>query len=57
MATARPYLTAEVMSQKMPGSDMTIGEMIKKQEKMLNDFYNSNDNPIELDQVKADKKK
>ena len=33
MATARPYRTAEVMSQKMPGSDLTIGEMVKKQEK------------------------
>ncbi len=57
MATARPYLTAEVMSQKMPGSDLTIGEMVKNQEKMLNDFYNSNDNPIEIDQAKPAKKK
>lgn len=47
LATARPYLKPEVMSQKMPGSDMTIGEMVKNQEKMYKDFYNSNDNPVE----------
>lgn len=47
-ASARPMLRPEVMSQKMPGSDVTIGEMVKQQEKMLNDFYNSNNNPIEL---------
>ena len=35
------------MSQKMPGSELTIGEMVKNQEKMYKDFYNSNDNPIE----------
>lgn len=48
LASARPYLKAEVMSQKMPGSELTIGEMVKNQEKMYKDFYNSNDNPIEL---------
>lgn len=47
LASARPYLKAEVMSQKMPGSELTIGEMVKNQEKMYKDFYNSNDNPIE----------
>ena len=55
MATARPYLTAEVMSQKIPGSDLTIGEMVKQQEKMLNDFFNANDNPVELPAAKAKK--
>lgn len=47
LATARPYLKGEMMSQKMPGSDITIGEMVKKQEKMYKDFYNANDNPVE----------
>lgn len=47
-ATARPLLTQEMLSQKMPGSDTTMGEMIKQQEKMLINFYNSNNNPIEL---------
>ncbi len=48
LATARPYMTAEVMSQKMPGSDLTIGEMVKQQEKQMNEFFNANNNPIEI---------
>lgn len=55
MATARPYLTSEVMSQKIPGSDLTIGQMVKQQEKMLNDFFNANDNPIEIPAAKTKK--
>ena len=55
MATARPYLTAELMAQKLPGSDLTIGQMMKQQEKMLNDFFNANDNPIEIPAAKAKK--
>ena len=46
-ATIRPMLKPEMMSQKLPGSDVSIGEMVKKQEKMLKDFYDANDNPIE----------
>ncbi|TXF75994.1 GLPGLI family protein [Chryseobacterium sp.] len=49
MASARPYLKPEVLSQKMPGSDTTIGEMVKQQEKMMRDFYDANTNPIEID--------
>lgn len=56
-ASARPMLRPEVMSQKMPGSDVTIGEMVKQQEKMLNDFYNSNNNPIELTSAVPSKSK
>ncbi|MGV4415078.1 GLPGLI family protein [Chryseobacterium sp. T1] len=56
-ATIRPMLKPEMMSQKMPGSDVSIGEMVKKQEKMLRDFYDANDNPIEIDAVKVDSKK
>lgn len=48
MAEARGRVTPEMLVMKMPGSDMTIGDMLKKQEKMLNDFFNANDNPIEL---------
>ena len=55
MATARPYFTSEVLSQKIPGSDLTIGQMVKQQEKMLNDFFNANDNPIEIPSAKAKK--
>ncbi|WBV59252.1 GLPGLI family protein [Chryseobacterium camelliae] len=46
-ATARPMMTQEIMSKTLPGMDGTIGDMMKKQEKMYKDFYNANDNPIE----------
>lgn len=55
MATARPYLTTEVMSQKIPGSDLTVGQMVKQQEKMMNDFFNANNNPIEIPVAKTKK--
>ncbi len=48
-ASARPHLTAEVMSQSIPGMDMTVGEMVKKQEKAYLDFYQSIDNPVEIE--------
>lgn len=47
LAEFRPYMTPEAMSQKMPGSDVTVGEYIKQQEKKAKDFFNANDNPIE----------
>lgn len=47
MGEFRQRITPEMSSMKMPGSDITIGEMMKKQEKMAKDFFNSNDNPIE----------
>ena len=46
-ATVRPMMTKEILSQTIPGMDSTIGDMMKKQEKMYKDFYNANDNPIE----------
>lgn len=46
-ATARPLMTQEIMSKTIPGMDGTIGDMMKKQEKMYKDFFNANDNPIE----------
>lgn len=47
-ATLRSQIPAEAMKNKMPGSDKTIGEMVKEQEKMVNDFYGATDNPVEL---------
>mgnify|MGYP003603853152 CR=1 FL=1 len=47
-ASTRPLLKPEMLSQKMPGSDTTIGDMVKQQEKMLKDFYGANNNPIEI---------
>jgi GLPGLI family protein len=56
-ATARPMMTQEIMSKTIPGMDGTIGDMMKKQEKMYKDFFNSNDNPIELTSYATEKKK
>lgn len=56
LATARPFLKPEVLSQKMPGSDLTIGEMVKNQEKMLRDFFDANNNPIEIPTANKSKK-
>jgi GLPGLI family protein len=57
LAETRQRVTPEMMSMKMPGSDMTIGDMMKKQEKIAKDFFNSNDNPIEISSQNQDKKK
>ena len=56
-ASTRPMLKPEMLSQKMPGSDTTIGDMIKQQEKMLKDFYGANNNPIEIPAAPAKDKK
>ncbi len=48
LAEMRPYMTPELMGRKMPGSDKTVGEYIKDQEKMAKDFFTSNNNPIEI---------
>lgn len=53
LAEARPYMTPERMAMKLPGSDKTFGEVMKEQEKMAKDFFNSNNNPIELPQQTA----
>jgi GLPGLI family protein len=58
LAEARPYMTQEMMSQKMPGSETTVGEFLKNQEKIAKDFFNANDNPIEIPPTATtDKKK
>lgn len=56
-ASMRPLLKPEMLSQKMPGSDTTIGDMIKNQEKMVNDFFAAVNNPIEISQVPEKRKK
>lgn len=57
MSEWRAQIPQNMLSMKMPGSDVTIGEMMKTQEKMALDFFKANDNPIEIDAVKADPKK
>lgn len=56
-ASVRPMMTQEMMSKSIPGMDGTIGDMMKKQEQHYKDFYNANDNPIEITQPSSDKKK
>lgn len=46
-ATMRPMLTKEITDRKMPGGDMTVGDMIKQQEKIARKFFDANNNPIE----------
>lgn len=57
MAEARANIPQNMMGMKMPGSDLTVGEMLKNQEKMINDFFNANDNPIEKTEPTSGKKK
>lgn len=57
MAEWRAQVPQNMLTMKMPGSDMTIGEMMKNQEKIAKDFFNANDNPIEIVPVAEKKKK
>ncbi|RXM50739.1 MULTISPECIES: GLPGLI family protein [unclassified Chryseobacterium] len=57
MAEIRQRVSPEMMNMKMPGSDVTIGDALKRQEKMTKDYFNANDNPIEKEQPSSDKKK
>ncbi|AZA47901.1 GLPGLI family protein [Chryseobacterium carnipullorum] len=56
-ASIRPMMTQEMMSKPIPGMDGTVGDMVKKQEKQYKDFYNANDNPIEISSQTPEKKK
>ena len=56
-SSVRGQMSAEVLAIKMPGSDKTVGEMVKDQEKMLKDFYGATDNHVELSQTTTKKKK
>ena len=51
----RSQMTPEIMSTKLPGSDKTVGDMVKDGEKRIKKLYGAIDNPIEL--VKPDSKK
>lgn len=55
LAEARPYMTPEFLNRTMPGSSKTFGEMMKEQEKLLKDFFGSNNNPIEIPDTKKKK--
>lgn len=57
MAEIRQRVTPEMMNMKMPGSDVTIGDALKKQEKMSKDYFNANDNPIEKAEPSSAQKK
>jgi len=57
MAEWRAQVPQNMLTMKMPGSDITIGEMMKNQEKIAKDFFNANDNPIEIVPVAEKKKK
>lgn len=57
LAEIRPYLTQETMNKPMPGGNMTVGEFFKNQEKIAKDFFNANDNPIEINPTLDPKKK
>lgn len=57
LAEMRPYLTQETMNKPMPGGNMTVGEFFKNQEKIAKDFFNANDNPIEINPTLDPKKK
>lgn len=48
MAEARARIPQAMLGNKIPGSDQTIGEMLKSQEKLINDFFNATDNSIEI---------
>lgn len=47
-ASIRGQIPADRMGMKMPGSDKTLGEMLKDQEKMIKDFYGASNNTIEV---------
>lgn len=57
MAEIRQKVSPEMMNMKMPGSDVTIGDALKRQEKMTKDYFNANDNPIEKEQASSAQKK
>lgn len=49
LAEFRAHMTPELMKQPVPGTDKTVGDMIKDQEKMAKDFFAAVDNPIEIE--------
>jgi hypothetical protein len=41
-------MNPEMMSKNIPGMNMTVADAVKKQEQAYKDFFNANDNPIEI---------
>lgn len=56
-SSMRPLMNPEMMSKNIPGMNMTVADAVKKQEQAYKDFFNANDNPIELPIIKDKKKK
>jgi GLPGLI family protein len=54
-ASFRPMMSPQMLSQKMPGSDTTMGDMFKQQEKMVKDLFGANSNPVEIAAEKVKK--
>lgn len=48
LGSVRHMLTPQLLGQKMQGSDITLGDMIRSQEKIHKDLYMSSDNNIEI---------
>lgn len=48
LASTKGQMKQEMLSRKMPGSDVTYGQMLDNQNKILKNILNSNMNPIEL---------
>ncbi|WP_137904732.1 GLPGLI family protein [Chryseobacterium sp. 2VB] len=46
-AEARSRITPQMRTQKMRGSDITVGDLLKQQEERVDKFFKSNNNPIE----------
>lgn len=47
LAGMRGQVDRDMLSKKMPGSEITYGQMFENQNKVLKDILNSNSNPIE----------
>ena len=45
----RGQIPANMLNKKMPGSDMSIGDMLSSQENNIKNMYNPLENPIELE--------
>lgn len=50
LAAMKGQVKPEMLSQKMPGSDVTYGQMFENQNKVLKKILGSNTNPIEINQ-------
>lgn len=48
LAAMRSQMSKDMVSKKMPGSDITYGQMFENQNKILKDLLNSTTNPIEI---------